>query len=171
MYDRDKIESFQIRSEELIEKLETDKAFEVITAELNECEDKYLSEYMAPLNFLNYERVLDWIEQNASRMVNITEDWGHLAASSNFTWKRAQKWLDMDRPLSLIALDAVKFCTTTDDRLNQSVWMRELNPRLVDNPKLNIIANGLQDYLKKDSVPRTKKSVARIISNIFGVEN
>ena len=93
-----------------------------------------------------------------------------MAASSNFTWERAKKWLDMGRPWSLIAIDAVKFCTTTGERLNQSPWMRELNPRLMDYPKLDSIAIGLQEYLKKDNVPRTKNAVGLIIENIFGIE-
>ena len=170
MYDREKIESFQIRMEEIIEKSEKEEAFDLITAELEKCEDRYLSELMGPLNFLKYEPTLDWIERNAERNENITQAWGHLAASSNFTWERAQKWLDLGRPWSLIALDALKFCTTTGERLNQSPWMRELNPRLMDNPKLDKIANGLQDYLKKDSVARTKNAARLIIDNIFGVE-
>lgn len=169
MYDREKIENFQIRMEEIIEKLEKKEAFELITSELNECEDKYLTELMAPLNFLKYEFVLDWIEQNANRIENTTQDWGHLSASSNFSWERAEKWLNMGRPLSLIALDATMFCTTRGERLNQSLWMRELNPKLNDNPKLEKIANGLKDYLKKDNVPRTKNVVNRIINNIFEI--
>ncbi|MCF7568938.1 hypothetical protein L3X37_11275 [Sabulilitoribacter arenilitoris] len=169
MYDREKIENFQIRMEEIIEKLDKKEAFELITSELNECEDKYLTEFMAPLNFLEYEPVLDWVEQNANRTKNITQDWGHLSASSNFTWQRAEKWLEMGRPLSLIALDATMFCTTRGERLNQSLWMRELNPKLTDNPKLDKIANGLKDYLKKDSVPRTKNVVNRIINDIFEI--
>lgn len=169
MNDREKIVNFQIRMEELIEKLDKNEAFELITSELNECEDKYLTEFMAPLNFLNYEPVLDWIEQNANRNENITQDWGHLSASSNFSWKRAEKWLEMGRPWSLIALDATMFCTTRGERLNQSLWMRELNPKLIDNPKLDKIANGLKDYLKKDSAPRTKTVVDRIINDIFEI--
>ena len=169
MYDREKIENFQIRMEEIIEKLDKKEAFELITSELNECEDKYLTEFIAPLNFLEYEPVLDWVEQNANRTKNITQDWGHLCASSNFTWQRAEKWLEMGRPLSLIALDATMFCTTRGERLNQSLWMRELNPKLTDNPKLDKIANGLKDYLKKDSVPRTKNLVNRIINDIFEI--
>ncbi|WP_158850991.1 hypothetical protein [Algibacter sp. L1A34] len=169
MYDREKIENFQIRMEEIIEKLDKKEAFELITSELNECEDKYLTEFMAPLNFLEYEPVLDWVEQNANRTKNITQDWGHLSASSNFTWQRAEKWLEMGRPLSLIALDATMFCTTRGERLNQSLWMRELNPKLTDNPKLDKIANGLKDYLKKDGVPRTKNVVNRIINDIFEI--
>lgn len=170
MYDRQKIEDFQIRMEEITEKFEKREAFQLMTAELEKCEDKYLSEFMGPLNFLKYEPTLDWIERNAKRNENITQAWGHLAASSNFTWERAKKWLDMGRPWSLIAIDAVKFCTTTGERLNQSPWMRELNPRLMDYPKLDSIAIGLQEYLKKDNVPRTKNAVGLIIENIFGIE-
>lgn len=164
------MEDFHFRMEEITEKFEKEKAFELITAELEKCEDKYLSECMGTLNFLKYEPILDWIEKNAGRSINISEDWGHLAASSSFTWARVQKWLDLGRPLSLIAIDSVKFCTTIFERLNQSPWMRELNPRLIDNPKLDSIANGLQEYLKKDSVPRNKNAVEIIIDNIFGIE-
>ncbi len=170
MYDRENIEDFQIRMEEVTKKFECRDAFVIITAELEKCEDKYLTEFMGPLNFLRYESTLDWIEKNAQRNENITEAWGHLAASSNFTWERAKKWLNLGRPWSLIALDAIKFCTTTGERLNQSLWMREINPKLMDNPKLDTVANGLQEYLKKDSVPRTKNTVEVIIDNIFGIE-
>lgn len=168
MYDREKIEDFQVRMGEIAEKTEKVEAFNIITSELEKCEDKYLSEFMAPLNFLKYEPTLDWIERNAQRNDNITLAWGHLAASSNFTWKRAKKWLDLGRPWSLIALDAVIFCTTTGERLNQSPWMRELNPKLMDDPKLDKVAKELQEYLKMDSVPRTKNAVGVIINNIFG---
>ncbi|GAA3622178.1 hypothetical protein [Flavivirga jejuensis] len=146
MYDREKIEDFQIQMEKIIEKHDKKLAFELITSELNECEDKYLTEFMVPLNFLNYEPVLDWVEQNAYRSKNITQAWGHLSASPNFTWQRAEKWLEMGRPFSLIALDATMFCTTRGERLNQSLLMRELNPKLTDNPKLDKIANGLKAY-------------------------
>lgn len=169
MYDREKVEDFQIRMEEIIEKHDRKDAFELITSELNVCENKYLTEFMLPLNFLKYEPVLDWVEQNADRVKNVTQDWGHLSASSNFSWKRAEKWLDMGRPWSLIALDATMFCTTRGERLNQSPWMRELNPRLTDNPKPDKIANGLKMYLVKDSVPRTKNTVKRIINGIFEI--
>ena len=169
MYDREKVENFQIQMEEIIEKHNTKDAFELITSELNECEDKYLTEFMAPLNFLKYEPVLDWVEQNADRVKNVTQDWGHLSASSNFSWKRAEKWLEIGRPLSLIALDAIMFCTTRGERLNQSLWMRELNPKLTDKPKLDRIANGLKQYIEKDSVPRTKNAVSRIINDIFEI--
>ncbi|CAM1342663.1 hypothetical protein [Tenacibaculum amylolyticum] len=169
MYDREKVENFQNRMREIIDKHDTKSAFELITYELNECEDRYLIEFMTPLNFLKYEPVLDWVEQNVDRVKNVTQDWGHLSASSNFTWVRAEKWLEMGRPWSIVAIDATMFCTTLGERLNQSPWMRELRPKLMDNPKLDRIANGLKKYLEIDSVPRTKNTVNRIISDIFEI--
>ncbi|MFC7445275.1 hypothetical protein [Mesoflavibacter profundi] len=169
MYDREKVENFQIRMEGIIEKHDTKNAFELITSELNACENQYLTEFMVPLNFLKYEPVLDWVEQNVQRVENVTQAWGHLSASSNFTWERAEKWLKMGRPWSLVALDATMFCTTLGERLNQSLWMREINPKLMDKPKLDRIANGLKKYLETDSVPRTKNTVNRIINDIFEI--
>ena len=52
MYDREKVENFQIRMEGIIEKHDTKNAFELITSELNACENQYLTEFMVPLNFL-----------------------------------------------------------------------------------------------------------------------
>jgi hypothetical protein len=170
MHDREKVESFQIRMEEIIKKHDTEDAFEIIVSELNKCENRYLAEFMAPLNFLKYEPVLDWVEQNVHRVNNVTQDWGHLSASSNFTWERAEMWLEKGRPWSLVALDATMFCTTQGERLNQSPWMKELRPKLKDDPKLESIANGLKKYLDADNVPRTKNIVNRIINDIFEIE-
>jgi hypothetical protein len=45
--------------------------------------------------------------------------------------------------------------------------MRQIQPRLVDNPKPEIVAARVQEYLKTDAVPRTKRVVNQIIENIF----
>lgn len=170
MYDREKVECFRIRMEEIIDKHDTKKAFQLITSELKDCENLYLTECMTPLNLLKYEPVLDWVEQNVQRVKNVTQDWGHLCASSNFTWKRAEKWLEMGRPWSLVALDATIFCTTLGERLNQSPWMRELRPQLKDDPKPDTIAQRLKNYLDIDNVPRTRNKVNQIINDIFEIK-
>ena len=101
-------------------------------------------------------------------MINASLSWGHLAASSHFTWDRVNKWIEKGRSLSLIALDALVFCTTVDERLDhQSSWMRQIQPKLTDNPRPEIVAARLKEYLKADSVPRTKNAVRKIIENIF----
>lgn len=101
------------------------------------------------------------------RVVNISQTWGQLAASSHFTWERAEKWLEVGRPLSLIALDALIFCTTKNERLNQSLWMRELNPTLKDNIKIECIAEKISEYKQKDNVARVKFAVNKIIANLY----
>ncbi|HEY8916825.1 MAG TPA: hypothetical protein VIM87_10310 [Chitinophaga sp.] len=171
MYDQEKVNDFIFRSENIAKKFDKDEAFAIISSEIDACEDRYLQEYITALNFIRHEKVLDWIETNTERIVNINLNWGHLAASSCFNWDKAEKWLTKGRPLSLIALDALIFCTTNGDRLNQSPWMRQIQPKLIDNPKPEIVATRLQKYLSVDNVPRTKTAIQRIIWNIFEVDH
>ena len=167
MYDQEKVNEFVSRSETLAKRLDKDEAFKIISAEVDRCDDKYLNDYITALNFTRNEKVLDWIEKNIHRTKNVGTNWGHLAASSHFTWQRADKWLTIGRPLSLIALDALRFCTTIGERLNQSQLMRQIQPKLLDNPKPETVAKRLQEYLDLDNVPRTRTAVKNIIENIF----
>lgn len=160
----------QIFAEPLAKCLDFEEAFEILTKELESGDDKFLSENVSALLYLQNDKTLDWIEKVGERIKNISSNWGQLAASSNFSWDRANKWLTIGRPLSLIALDSLIYCTTIGERLNQSLWLRELNPRLIDNPRPEIVTNRLRDYLTIDSVPRTKNAVKRIIENIFEIE-
>jgi hypothetical protein len=169
MYDYNKPDEFFLRSEQVIKENNADQAFLIITSEIDQSDDLYLNEYIAPLNYLRHSKTHDWIEGCASRITNVSSNWGHLAASSYFTWDRADKWLTKGRPLSLIALDALIFCTTRGERLNQSLWMRENRPTLIDNPKLDVVAKRLHEYLNIDKVPRTRVAIEKIINNIFDV--
>jgi hypothetical protein len=157
----------QIFAEPIAKCLDFDEAFEILTKELERRDDKFLSENVSSLLYFKSVKTLDWIEKVSNRIKNISSDWGQLAGSSQFSWDRANKWLTIGRPLSLVALDSLIYCTTIGDRLNQSLWLRQLNPRLIDNPRPDIIANRLSEYLLVDSVPRTKNAVETIIDNVF----
>lgn len=157
----------QIFAEPIVKCLDFDEAFEILTKELESGDNKFLSENVSALLYFQNDQTLDWIEKVSDRIKNISSSWGQLAASSQFTWDRANKWLTTGRPLSLVALDSLIYCTTNGERLNQSLWLRQLNPRLIDNPKPEIIANRLTEYLTIDSVPRTKNAVETIIENVF----
>ncbi|MEQ9165796.1 MAG: hypothetical protein RLO12_06045 [Fulvivirga sp.] len=159
-----------IFAEPIAKCLDFDEAFKIITNELESKDDKYLTENVSAMLYFQSDKTLDWIENISARIKNISTSWGQLAASSKFTWYRANKWLTIGRPLSLVALDSLIYCTTIGERLNQSLWLRELNPRLIDNPRPEIVANRLTDYLTVDSVPRTKNAVERIIENICEIE-
>lgn len=157
----------QIFAEAITKCLELEEAFEIITKELESKDDKFLSENVSAMLYFQSDKTLDWIEKVSVRIKNISSSWGQLAASSQFTWDRANKWLTIGRPLSLVALDSLIYCTTIGERLNQSLWLRQLNPRLIDNPRPETIANKLRDYLAVDNVPRTKNAVETIIDNVF----
>jgi hypothetical protein len=167
MYDQEKVDEFVFRSENLAKGADKDEAFIIISKEIDNCEDWYLNEYITALNFIRNDNVLDWIENNIHRTTNIGLNWGHLAASSYLSWDRACKWLTTGRPLSFVALDGIMFCTTIGERLNQSLWMRQIQPKLIDNPKPEIVAKRLQEYLLTDNDHRTKSTISKIIENIF----
>jgi len=156
----------QIFAESIAKCLDFNEGFTLIIKELEQGDEKFLSENISALLYFQSDKTLDWIEKISYKINNISLGWGQLSASSEFTWNRANKWLKMGRPLSLIALDSLIFCTTNGERLNQSLWMRQLNPKLKNSPKSDVIINKLKEYLLKDSVPRTKNSVYRIIDNI-----
>lgn len=157
----------QIFAEPLAKCLNFDEAFGLITKELEKGDDKFLSENVSALLYFQSDQTLDYIEKVSSRIKNVSSNWGQLAASSEFSWNRANKWLTIGRPLSLVALDSLIYCTTIGERLNQSLWLRQLNPRLIDSPRPETIANRLRKYLTFDSVPRTKNAVETIIDNVF----
>src|SRR5450755_946636 len=101
------IDEFIFRSEIQAKDLDKDEAFAIISDEISRCDDKQINEYIVALNFIRHKKTLDWIEINIYRTTNININWGHLAAICHFNWDRADKWLTVGRPLSLVALDAL----------------------------------------------------------------
>ncbi len=167
MYDLEKVDQIIEFANEICKTKSKDEAIELLTKIIETTDEKYLNEFISVLNYLQDDRILDWIENQELKIKNVSQSWGQLAASSKFNWKRAEKWIDKGRPLSLIALDALVFCTSNHNRLNQSIWMRELNPKLIETPKSEIIANKIVTYSKIDHAPRVKNKVNQIIMNLF----
>ncbi|MEC3876628.1 hypothetical protein [Chryseobacterium salviniae] len=167
MYNYEVADSFIERSIIISKSKTREEAYEIIKKELDLLENKYLNECLAAFNYIQYEKCLDWIEENISKTKNITLSWGHLAAISKFNWRIAEKWIDSGRPLSLVALDAINFCTTKGEKLNMSVIMREIDPKIIDHPKYEIIAEKVQEYKIKDPSPRVKRIVDKIMENLF----
>jgi hypothetical protein len=144
-----------------------EEAFQILTSEIETTDEKYFTDNSSALIYLQSSKTLDWIEKISNRITNVSTSWGTLAAASQFSWDRAEKWLKIGRPLSLIALDGLILCTTSWDRQNQAIWFRENPPSLVNPAKSEIIANTVTSYLERDKVPRTKNAVGQIIQNLF----
>ncbi len=147
-----------------------EEGFRIVTKEVEQSPDNLLADNSSALLYFQSNKTLQWIESSKDRINNVSSAWGTLAAASLFDWQTAEKWLEAGRPLSLIALDALVYCTTRGERLNQALWLREHPPTLLNAPKPEMIANTLTAYLEKDSVPRTKSAVRQIINNLFATD-
>jgi hypothetical protein len=156
-----------IFAEALTKCLPFKEAFVELTMEIEKSDNKDLANKIGALIHLERTETLDWIESIKDRITNISESWGRLTAASQLSWTRTKKWIEAGRPLSLIALDALKYCTTADSRQNQSFWFRKHPPKLIYPDKPEVMAKVINDYLKVDSAPRVKKIVSRITDNLF----
>ena len=166
---RKKDEHLSIYAEAMIRCLPFKEAFEELTQEIELKEDKHINNEIGNLIYFERSETLDWIEKVKGRIFNVSDSWGTLAASSQFDWVRAEKWITEGRPLSLIAIDALMYCTTIGDRRNQIPWFQDHPPKLLNSEKPEIMASVLNEYLKKDNVPRVKNTVRRIINNLFHI--
>ena len=144
-----------------------EEGFGIVTKEIEQSTEIALGDNSSALLDFQSSKTLDWINSIKDRIKNVSSVWGTLSAASMFDWQTAEKWLSEGRPLSLIALDALAYCTTTGERVNQALWLREHPPTLLNAPEPEMIANTLTAYLEKDSVPRTKIAVKQIINNLF----
>ena len=110
------------------------------------------------LAYFRTEKTLDWLETHVSPP--ITDSWGRLAAVSHLSWKRVSAWVDRGRPLSLVALDALKACARYDTPL-----LKKFMPKLLEPGKKEIMTEKLEQYMVHDPVPRVKQSIATIINS------
>lgn len=130
-----------------------DEGFGIVTSQLERGDERYLRGNITALLFFQHGRTLDWIETVQDRVVHVTSDWGHLVACSRFTWIRARRWLEMGRPLSLMALDALYFCVSENERNTQSLITRRINPTLSDAPAAEVMAELQVNHGANDPAP------------------
>ena len=112
----------------------------------------------AALSWFRSEATLDWIERNISDP--LAEDWGRLAAVSNLKWERVAKWLASGRPLSLVALDALKACGHYN-----TLILKRFKPKLLEPAPVHEMNAVLDGYLDRDSAPRVRSAVIAIRGN------
>lgn len=149
-----------------IQCLGVDAAFEIITKEIEQKDIGNIGSELEELLLFKDDRVLDWIESVSNRIITIKTQWGHLAAGSNFSWQRAEKWLSCSRPLSLIALDALLFCTTHQRHKDKFNSFQTNCDSLPDFPGYDIVAYRLQEFLIHDYMARSVNTVTSILESI-----
>lgn len=105
------------------------------------------------------ERVLDLIERHVQRPV--TEAWGILAAESCLSWERASRWLDLGRPLSLVALDGLYRCVARQPR-----YVDEQPPELTGPMPVDEMIDKLSAYARSDPQHRPERTVKAIVEHL-----
>jgi len=129
-----------------------------VVQELEKMSQKELRTCCSVLGFFRTEKTLNWLETHVSPP--IMDPWGRLAAVSNLSWTRVANWLDQGRPLSLVALDALKACWRYDTLL-----LHKFAPKLLEPDTQEKMTAKLQQYAATDPVPRVRQNVTAIISH------
>lgn len=104
-------------------------------------------------------RTLDWVEANVERPV--TEEWGQLAAFSGLDWGRVVAWLEKGRPMSCVALDALRYLVFhCGDPYDDAYGVR-----LIDPPDRKTLRKVLKAHAARDPVPRVQDRVDFVLSH------
>lgn len=103
-------------------------------------------------------KALEWIETFIDYPV--TDDWGRLAAVSQFSWNTITRWLERGRPLSLVAIDALYFCVKRDTKI-----LKDYAPKLSDHDTVENMTAALNQYTNTDPVPRVERRIGVILGN------
>jgi hypothetical protein len=104
---------------------------------------------------LHDRRVLGLIERHAASPVS--DSVGRLAAVSRIEWPRIVRWLALGRPLSLVALDALRTLVAAD-----TPFTRAVAAKLEEPPTRAELEHVLDAALRADDVPRVQRIVARV---------
>jgi hypothetical protein len=115
-----------------------------------------LFEIASSLAHFRSPKTLNWIEEHAS--LPFFEQLSRLAASSNLSWKRACEWLERGRPLSLIAVFALRACWNYNTPL-----LRTLRPKLLEPESTEVMTKTLEHYATID--PMIRHSIPDVISH------
>lgn len=134
------------------------EAFERAEFALKVMNPKDMRENMSALAHFNSPRTISWVEANACEPT--TEDWGYLVAASQFSWAKAEEWLIAGRPLSLIAIDALRAIAEP-----RTSFLSALKPTLIDPPDELTFWRTLRRYAAADPVPRVRQRVEALLKH------
>ena len=104
---------------------------------------------------------LDWIEKKVSSPVK--DSWGRLAAASNPSWYKLNEWIQIGRPYSLVAIDALIRLIPHPGEFA----LNRLSPRpiLINPSPIELMSEVLRVYAENDRTARVRQGVERILDN------
>jgi hypothetical protein len=143
-----------------INALGEDAAYKILLGQMSRVPDSQKASFAlmnVVLNNLQRESTLDWMESFVGEVGS--EDWGYLAALSHLTWERAARWLEKGRPLSLVALEAIKACIVPGSK---SPLINSRKPRLGGAFDSIEVIQTLQEYQRQDPTPTVSNIVLQV---------
>jgi len=127
-----------------------EQGFAIASAMVESLEERERRHAMVALSYFQTPRALQWIERHAAEPT--TDEWGNLAAASCLSWPDVRSWLGLGRPLSLIAIDALRAIADPKTPL-----LRALAPALLRPPTATEFLRTIEDYEALDPVPRVRQ--------------
>ncbi|MDB4798862.1 hypothetical protein OAH36_04610 [Verrucomicrobia bacterium] len=140
------------------------EGFDRVCDALAEFEGSQKRDLMFALSYFRSTEALDWIERTVFEP--ITESWGYLAAASDLDWQRIEAWFGTGRPLSLVAIDALRSIVRP-----MTLFLREHSPTLRDRPTPEIFSTVLTEYMKRDPVPRVEQRIKGLLEHGTSLTN
>lgn len=134
------------------------EGYDRVTSALARLKGRDKRDQMYCLSYFHSRNTLDWIERNIFEP--ITESWGYLAAASDMDWPRVEAWLDSGRPLSLVAIDALRAIAKPMTPL-----LRKDKPMLAAPPASASLQKVLLAYRERDPVPRVQHRIDSLLVN------
>ncbi len=135
--------------------LPLEEGFRLACAALDALSTREQRDAKVALSYFQSPLALRWIETHAAEPT--TEDWGHLAAASCMSWRDVVSWLEFGRPLSLIAIDALRAIAEPRTPL-----LRAMSPALLAPPRQAELISVLTAYETADPVPRVRQRIATL---------
>jgi hypothetical protein len=139
--------------------LPEEEGFPLVTGALATMPEKERRQLFGALAHFRSTRSLDWIEKHVSEPA--VDAWGYLAAASNLSWPRVDKWLKAGRPLSLIAVDALLAIAHP-----RTLFLRRTRPVLLNSPAEQDLRDAIEGLMKADPAVRVTQRGGALLASI-----
>lgn len=127
--------------------LPPEDGFHRVVSALASMEGPEWQESFPALAHFRSTRTLDWIESHVTEPLG--QAWGYLAAASALSWPRAEKWLELGRPLSLVAVDALLAIAKP-----RTPFLQHIRPSFAEAPSEAVMRYAIELLMQRDPVPR-----------------
>jgi hypothetical protein len=130
----------------------SDETFDSVISALELLPEKLFPFFAySSLHKYNSDKILEWMEKKIKSYDNY---WIKLFLDCYSNWNNIDRWLHRGRPFSLIAIETIAAAT----------YGGQMN--IAGIPNLEVVDKIIEDYKKRDDVPRVNNAIIQIKNNI-----